>query len=258
MVKPTIKRDRSGKRQKVGPRGSLGKKKAHARPAESSRPSFAERARGRPEATAKDGEPLGGKALRTRDHLIETAKTLFLERGYGGTTIDHIAEAAGVSRASFYTYFPSKRETLLAAGAKDLQQNMSALGAIAQIPEEWTLEDLKAWIKRYLQYQDKHGAFLQVWSQAAWNDAELRSIGVRGSMRAAGITGTELQRLGASHRIDPRIQGQALIAMLDRFWYVWRVTQAPFTEDEVLSALAHIVACILRRGDRALTDDRGH
>jgi AcrR family transcriptional regulator len=216
--------------------------------ASASRASFADRARAVVDKGrgAGAGDALGDRALRTREHLIETAKKLFLERGYGGATIDQIAAAAGVSRASFYTYFPSKRETLLAAGTKGLEESMAALRDVSKIPDKWTLNDLKVWIARYLRYLDEHGTFLLVWSQAAWNDAELRSIGSRGSMRAAGIIGTELQRLGASDRNDPRILGQALMAMLDRFWYVWKVTGAPFGEDEVLTGLAHIMGAMLR------------
>jgi hypothetical protein len=45
------------------------------------------------------------------------AREVFLTRGYAGTTVDEIARIADVSRASFYAYFPSKREVLLALGA---------------------------------------------------------------------------------------------------------------------------------------------
>jgi len=210
--------------------------------------SFSVRARANSEGKASKGDSgLGTRALRTRDYLIQTAKALFLERGYGGTTIDHIAEAAGVSRASFYTYFPSKRETLLAAGTEGLELSMRTIAALADIPDKWTLDHLKAWIKSYLDYLDNHGGFLLVWSQAAWKDDELRSIGIKGSMRASGIIGAELQRLGASNLTDPRIQGQAVMAMLDRFWYVWRVTKAPFKEQDVIDGLAHFMEAILGR-----------
>lgn len=233
----------------TNPAGTKRKPRKTSAAASPERPqSFSVRARASSEGKASEGESgLGTRALRTRDYLIQTAKALFLERGYGGTTIDHIAEAAGVSRASFYTYFPSKRETLLAAGVEGLELGMKTVVAIANIPDKWTLDHLKTWIKSYLDYLDNHGGFLLVWSQAAWKDDELRSIGVKGSMRAAGIIGAELQRLGASNLTDPRIQGQAVLAMLDRFWYVWRITKAPFKEQDVIDGLAHFIEAILGR-----------
>jgi AcrR family transcriptional regulator len=46
--------------------------------------------------------------------LAETGLRLFLERGYEQTTLDAIAEAAGVSRRTVFHYFEQKEDILLA------------------------------------------------------------------------------------------------------------------------------------------------
>jgi TetR/AcrR family transcriptional regulator, transcriptional repressor for nem operon len=43
-----------------------------------------------------------------RDQLFEAALKYFHSQGYKGTTIEDIAEAAGVFKGSFYNHFPSK------------------------------------------------------------------------------------------------------------------------------------------------------
>ena len=48
------------------------------------------------------------KKIRTREALIETATRLFIEKGFDGTTVDEIAEAAEVSRSTFFRYFTTK------------------------------------------------------------------------------------------------------------------------------------------------------
>ena len=48
------------------------------------------------------------KKARTRETLIRVAMQLFLKQGYEETTIDQIAEAAGVGRRTFFRYFASK------------------------------------------------------------------------------------------------------------------------------------------------------
>ncbi|MBV1860680.1 MAG: TetR family transcriptional regulator [Nannocystaceae bacterium] len=48
------------------------------------------------------------KKAEVRDALVQAADTLFVEQGYEGTTVDQIAERAGVSRRTFFRYFPSK------------------------------------------------------------------------------------------------------------------------------------------------------
>ncbi len=50
-----------------------------------------------------------------RDHLIETAITLFCEHGYHATGIDRLLEEAGVSKKTMYQHFRSKEELIYAA-----------------------------------------------------------------------------------------------------------------------------------------------
>jgi AcrR family transcriptional regulator len=45
--------------------------------------------------------------------LIDVALRLFVERGYDEVRVDQIAEAAGMSKRSFFRYFPSKDALLL-------------------------------------------------------------------------------------------------------------------------------------------------
>jgi AcrR family transcriptional regulator len=54
------------------------------------------------------------KRRETRLRLAETGLRLFLERGYEETTLDAIAEAAGVSRRTVFHYFSQKDDILLA------------------------------------------------------------------------------------------------------------------------------------------------
>ena len=44
--------------------------------------------------------------------LAEAAAELFLEQTYAGTTIEDIAQRAGVSRATFFNYFAAKSDLL--------------------------------------------------------------------------------------------------------------------------------------------------
>ena len=52
------------------------------------------------------------QALQTRHHIVDAARTLFIERGYAGATIDAIAQNAGVASETVYAAFGSKRAIL--------------------------------------------------------------------------------------------------------------------------------------------------
>ena len=48
-----------------------------------------------------------------RDEVAKHAWTLFVTQGYEATTVDQIAEAAGMSRRTFFRYFAGKDELVL-------------------------------------------------------------------------------------------------------------------------------------------------
>ena len=73
-------------------------------PAELDRPELSLRAR---------------KQTRTRNAIWNAAIDLFAEKGFDETTIDEIAEAAEISRRSFFRYFESKND-LMAQPIADL------------------------------------------------------------------------------------------------------------------------------------------
>lgn len=54
------------------------------------------------------------QALATRTLIIDTSRDLFLEQGYGVTTIEAIAVKAGVAASTIYAIFKSKRGILRA------------------------------------------------------------------------------------------------------------------------------------------------
>ncbi len=52
------------------------------------------------------------KAQETRARITEAALELFVSRGYEGTTIDQIAEEAGVNRRTIFRHFGTKEAIL--------------------------------------------------------------------------------------------------------------------------------------------------
>ena len=76
-----------------------------------------------------------------RERLSKAAMELFFERGYGRTTVEDIAERAGLTERTFFRYFADKREVFF-WGSNALEQRIVA--AIAGEPAEVSAFDAVA------------------------------------------------------------------------------------------------------------------
>jgi AcrR family transcriptional regulator len=56
----------------------------------------------------KSGRPARADALKLREQILQVATALFLEEGYGSTSIESVAARAGVSKRTFYDRFDDK------------------------------------------------------------------------------------------------------------------------------------------------------
>ena len=68
----------------------------------------------------------------TAFELERVAIDLFAERGFDSVTVDEIAAAAHISRRTFFRYYPSKEDVVLAAGDKALARLRAGLAALAR------------------------------------------------------------------------------------------------------------------------------
>ncbi len=59
--------------------------------------------------------------------IIAHATIVFAERGYNATTIDAIAERAGIAKGSVYQYFKSKTDLFFAVFEAQTQEYYSAM-----------------------------------------------------------------------------------------------------------------------------------
>jgi AcrR family transcriptional regulator len=104
------------------------------------------------------------KGERTREHILNTALTLFAQKGYSGTTLRDIAKSADVSLGLAYRYFASKEEFVIALYDRliaDLEDE------VAQLPAQGKLADrveqiMRADLKRCAPYRDAFAALAGV------------------------------------------------------------------------------------------------
>lgn len=84
------------------------------------------------------------KKQQTRERISETARALFIERGFEAVTIDEIAAAAEVSRMTVFNYFPAK-EDLVYWRLETFEDKM-----LAAVRARWPGESIPAAFARFV------------------------------------------------------------------------------------------------------------
>jgi len=201
----------------------------------------------RPQSQVRQTAPaadVGNKGLRTKTRILREAERLMLEKGYDATTISDITEASGIRRASFYTYFTSKQDVLLAIGHDAEEAGIAAAEGLRRLSKESSIDDVAQWVEEYFAFWDEHGSFVHAAFQAAYANPELREWSLNAEMSGARILGQALLKLRGGKRlpgVDPLVQGLAIESMMERFWYHWRVAGAPVKQSAIARSIAQLI-----------------
>jgi TetR/AcrR family transcriptional regulator, mexJK operon transcriptional repressor len=102
----------------------------------------------RPARRGSGGRPTREEAVRRDARLLDVATKLFMERGFDCTSIDAVAETAGVSKPTVYARYRDKRDLFTAVLRATIQRWLAPLSAAAEAAKanprsvETTLHDL--------------------------------------------------------------------------------------------------------------------
>ncbi|MFE9582278.1 TetR family transcriptional regulator [Nocardia sp. NPDC006044] len=149
------------------------------------------------------------KKERTRRTIREEAFRLFREQGYSDTTVEQIAAAADVSPSTFFRYFPTKEQLVLA----DDMDPLLIAAVRAQPPDLAPLTALRNAIAEVLTSLPASAlAFEQERQALVYHVPELRSAIGREMERNIEMVATMMaERVGGSPRdFDIRILAGAL------------------------------------------------
>ncbi len=93
-------------------------------------------------------------ATARRLTVVDHALRLFAEKGYEATTVDEIAEAAGISRRTFFRQFRSKEDVVFADHESQLAQARAFLDGARGDPWDAVNEAVVAVFERFTQWRE--------------------------------------------------------------------------------------------------------
>ncbi|MFF7336942.1 TetR/AcrR family transcriptional regulator [Streptomyces sp. NPDC008163] len=182
----------------------------------------------------------------TRQRLYEAAVTLIAEKGFSATTVDEIADRAGVAKGTVYYNFKSKTELfeeLLRHGVGLLTSSLRAAAEETGARGGSRVEALDAMIRAGLVFIDRYPAFTQLYvaelwrTNRAWQSTLLvvrrEAVAVVEGVIAEGVANGEL-----SEEIDVPLTAAALVGMVLVAALDWQAFQPERSIDDVHSALS--------------------
>lgn len=86
------------------------------------------------------------RGTETRRRILEVAAEAFADRGYVGTSLNHLIKASGVTKGGFYFHFPSK-EALALATLRHKQEQWAGVVMAAVMRRSRAVEQLDAMVQ---------------------------------------------------------------------------------------------------------------
>src|SRR4051794_16367644 len=132
-------------------------------------------------------------AEQRREAILDAALEVFARRGFNGSSIDEIAQAAGVSKALIYEHFPSKRDLHVSLLERHVQEIFVRLAEAAATSDPGEVR-LRAGVDAFLDFvETRRDAFRMLFRDAVEPDvAEIvASVQRQAAAAVAGLIATE-------------------------------------------------------------------
>jgi AcrR family transcriptional regulator len=171
----------------------------------------------------------------TKAKLLQAALELFAARGYNATTVDAIAEAAGVSAGLLYYHFASKPAVLQAIFEQSLADVQATFAAADR--EADPAQRLPALLRSAGVIVPRHRDFWAVWYGLRMQRDVLRSLGPSVMQFAAAIVRTLEGYLHDIGSPEPATEARLLFAQIDGMCQHYVLDPASYPLDRLIDRL---------------------
>jgi AcrR family transcriptional regulator len=150
------------------------------------------------------------KQARTRADLIRAASAVFARRGYGGASVEEIADSAGYSQGAVYSNFENKADLFLAVFEERMAERVRRLAERRELAEGDFADRARALADHWMQTasEDREGFLLELeLTVSAARDPELsRRFAARGRATKQALESwiaAQEQEAGVRYELPP-------------------------------------------------------
>ena len=89
---------------------------------------------------------MGTKGEQTREHIMATAESIILNRGYSGTSIEEIINEAGITKGGFFYHFDGKNDLARNLILRYLDNDLAFFSGLADRAQSLTEDPLQQFL----------------------------------------------------------------------------------------------------------------
>ncbi|MFI6766789.1 TetR/AcrR family transcriptional regulator [Streptomyces sp. NPDC050355] len=198
--------------------------------------------------TAPGGAP-NSRRSATRRRLFDAAVTLIAEQGFSATTVDEIADRAGVAKGTVYYNFASKNvlyEELLRDGLDQLADSLQHAADTTAGRGGTRIDALDAMIRAGLDFIARSPALTQLYVAELWRTnrswrATVASVRGRALTVVESVLRDAVRTGELSDELDIPLTASALLGMVLVAALDWLSFQPDRSVEEVHASLARLV-----------------
>ena len=173
--------------------------------------------------------------MERRSQLVRVGREVFAERGYDATSVEEIAERAGISKPVVYEHFGGKEGLYAVIVDREMEHVIAEISAaISTGTPRDRLEGAALAFMRYVEQRPDGFRFL---SRDSPTKSGLANLLAEVAQRVGDVMASELERTGYDAKLAP-LYAQALIGMVTFVGQWWMDERAVDAEEAAAHAAA--------------------
>ena len=201
----------------------------------------------------RDAGPQTDRGHARKAELLDAARRVFERQGFLDARVADIAEEAGVSQGTFYTYYDSKDAIFHAVAAELASRMIDAMRP--QGPRPATVhEQIHQAMRRFVEAYRAESRLIVVVAQLGQSTPEVAALrlSVREAFVARTARGIQLQQAQGlvDSDLDPWLTSEVLGSMVDHTCWVWLNLGREFDEEALITTLTLVWTRALRLEER--------